>query len=86
MPSDTEEKRQSKYDDYKSEYLVNLNIHERFQNWIGLIFVIFANSLLQSLVIVSVDVLLDPVDVQELEETRDSKKLKNLPQSTLLKV
>ena len=74
MPNDTKEKWQGKYDDYQAEYFVNLDIHECFQNGVGLFFVILANSLLQYLVIVSVDVLLDPVYVKELEKTGDSRQ------------
>ena len=64
VPQNTQEVAGSENQKHKSKYLVDMNVHQNFQNWKVFAFKILSDGVIQNFVVVIVDALFITVDIE----------------------
>ena len=84
MPHDTQEERTSDDDGRQPDDFVQLHVHNSSQNGVVFRLFIVANGFLQPVIIIILDILLKPINIQQLKQPWHSQQLDQPEQSCIV--
>jgi hypothetical protein len=84
VPHDTQEERTSDDDGRQPDDFVQLHVHNGSQNGVVFRLFIVANGFLQPIIIIILDILLKPINIQQLKQPWHSQQLDQPEQSCIV--